>query len=206
MKYSKEENYDCILRKIEKKESKSIRYLASLSTLIVVSLVLVLTISYQNTKIIFQNEIIWNNNTEKFSQVYDICGEHLEKDISKEFPSIKNWVLPEDYRYISRVKLSCDGKEELPYYEILGEKSEMNTIIITISKENRGPDSYWCYGGFWESILKLSKSNIHNKEVILVKDENSLLATFEQDGYYITIEMSEYEENSFFLILESIIK
>ena len=201
MRFTQEENFKKIRAKIRRKKIWNISG--------VCCIILAVFLLFQCSFTSFQKR----ENVIKFYEIdldknnaADISINMVKKDIYETL----SW-LPEvslenenvhDERAYECVNKGC-MESGFEHYELFSSSDEAD-LLLSISTDNRGPITFWCTAGTFESIMEnKEKSILEGYEVYLVKDtepfRNNIYAFYTKiHGYYVYLEISgKYSEEQF---------
>ena len=201
MRFTQEENFKKIRTKIRRKKIWNISG--------VCCIILAVFLLFQCSFTSFQKR----ENVIKFYEIdldknnaADISINMVKKDIYETL----SW-LPEvslenenvhDERAYECVNKGC-MESGFEHYELFSSSDEAD-LLLSISTDNRGPITFWCTAGTFESIMEnKEKSILEGYEVYLIKDtepfRNTIYAFYTKiHGYYVYLEISgNYSEKQF---------
>lgn len=203
MKNSKNENYEKIIKKINYDHKKHYLY-GSFVMIIILGLCF---FTFQKKEEFLENNIIWSKLEETYeNNALDVCGVLKRVDLINEISWYKDLKLPEGLLYQESYMTDCDKilPLEKKHYEVHGVLDD-KIFQMSIGEENRGLSENWCYGGINLYLKDKPKSFIYNVEVVLLENEETLLANLYVHGYWVTITTENIDKNEFMNFLYRLI-
>lgn len=215
-KINKEDNYKAILKSIERKEMKKIKWnWAFIPTCLIIVFIGIILFNKNNSdikEIKYSNDIIINSLEKIQNSIADIDAKFEEKNLEElmlKFDFIKNInITSESSRFgelYVRNNINDGNYSELYGYNLIYTLDENinKTIDIFFSKTREKRLS--CLLTEFD-LNKLKDSNINNTNVKIIKTEKWYMAKFEYNNLYFDIEAYNLTEKEFIELLESIIK
>ncbi len=208
MRNSKEENFNFILKKVEKKTKKKVFFPVLSFITVLGCMICIFLFTFQVTTESIEDNIFWNELGVSENTTADICAGLVEIDLSTELTWFSNVALPQNMNYEMGYMTEClSSTRATPvHYEVYG-KENSKYLQMSIGKKNTGPRDWWCYTGAQElNFDNENASQVFGSDVILFKDKNKVIANFFAHDMWITLEMYGFTEEEFFNVLYSILK
>lgn len=201
MRFTQEENFKKIRVKIRRKKIWNISGVCCIILAVFLLFQCSFT-SYQKS----ENLIKFHEMALNIDDVGDISINMVKKDIQGLLSwlpeiSLANETVHDELAYECVNKGCMEAGFE--HYELFSSSDEAD-LLLSISTDNRGPITFWCTAGTFESIMEnKEKSILEGYEVWLIKNTNTLIQNeyilyTKIHDYYVYLQISgNYSEEQF---------